>query len=114
MDRIDVEVEFPERSRTHNTSKDTGLCGRFTLVILMPFRARQTIPPWLTKLSDVSALREIGRTCSTIEPPGGMIAVRQVSDNSSMPGFRQRQYIQLLVGKYIIDSNSLVANRSDV
>ena len=28
IDRIDVEVEFPHRSRTHNTSKDTGLCGR--------------------------------------------------------------------------------------
>ena len=83
IDRTDVEVEFPDRSRMHNTSKDTGLCGRLILVILMLLRARHTIPPWLTKLSDVAALRETSRACSTIEPLGGMIGAREVSDDSS-------------------------------
>ena len=51
----------------------------------IPLRARQTLPSWLTKLSIVAALAGTCLACSTIEPPGGIIADKHTSDVLSCP-----------------------------
>ena len=79
MDRMEVAVEFPERIRTHRTSKDFGLRLRSIMVSVIPLRATHTTPPWLTTFSDDAALSESGRACSTKEPPGGTMDDKQAS-----------------------------------